>query len=223
MLSVSPLFAPIDAPCALLFPSLSTSSFPPFPPSLSLSSHESGNEKKSPAPTDQPTLQPFTAASAAFWCLLSAATVVDYVKTKQLSAVARGASVRRGIRWVVALYALDSVLLLILSLASDSTTFSDVVDFVSLILEDFAEAAFLLLLLAVAAGAGIARPGLGPHRSKVIFVPLVYLVTTLAVDLAEVRNKWRRGREREREEEEFVFFLARLCRTRTKKRKTSNR
>ena len=106
---------------------------------------------------------------------------------------------RRGIRWVVALYALDSVLLLILSLASDSTTFSDVVDFVSLILEDFAEAAFLLLLLAVAAGAGIARPGLGPHRSKVIFVPLVYLVTSLAVDLAEVRNKWRRGRERERE------------------------
>ena len=46
------------------------------------------------------------------------------------------------------------------------------------------------VLLAVAAGAGIARSGggLGPHRGKVIFVPLVYLVTTLVVDLAEVKK-----------------------------------
>ena len=121
-----------------------------------------------------------------FWCLLSAATVVDYFKTRQLSAVTRGASVRRGIRWVVAMYALDSILLLVLSLAENSK-FSDVVDFASLLLEDFAEAAFLLLL-AVAAGVGIARPGPGPHRGKVLLVPLVYLVTTLAVDLAEVRD-----------------------------------
>lgn len=143
---------------------------------------------------------------------MSAATVVDYARTKQLSAVTRGASVRRGIRWVVALYALDSLLLLLLSLQPDSsssssssstTTLSDVVDFVSLILEDFAEAAFLLLLLAVAAGAGIARPGLGPHRSKVLLVPLVYLVTTLAVDLAEVR-----GDRAEGEKQRFFFFFA---------------
>lgn len=107
---------------------------------------------------------------------------------------------RRGIRWVVALYALDSILLLILSLASnDTSSFSDVVDFVSLILEDFAEAGFLLLLLAVAAGAGIARSsGLGPHRGKVLLVPLVYLVTTLAVDLAEVSRRVEGMRERER-------------------------
>jgi hypothetical protein len=141
---------------------------------------------------------------------LSAATVVDYARTKQLSAVTRGASVRRGIRWVVALYALDSLLLLLLSLqpdssssSSSSTTLSDVVDFVSLILEDFAEAAFLLLLLAVAAGAGIARSGLGPHRSKVLLVPLVYLVTTLAVDLAEVR-----GDRVEGEKQRVFVFLA---------------
>ena len=154
--------------------------------SLSLSLLTENGKQKQPCTNQK---QPFTAPSALFWCLLSLATVVDYKRTKQLSAVTRGASVRRGIRWVVFLYALDSILLLTLSLASNDTSkFSDVVDFVSLLLEDFAEAAFLLLLLAVAAGAGIARPGLGPHRSKVLLVPAVYLVTTLVVDLAEVKN-----------------------------------
>ena len=184
-------FAPIDA-MLLLFVSLSTSPLPS--PSLS----------KPPPLTRDPNeriahnKQPFTAPSAAFWCLLSLATVVDHRRTRQLSAVTRGASVRRGIRWVVALYALDALLLLALSLLDSSapapggasSKLPDVIDFVSLILEDFAEAAFLLLLLAVAAGAGIARGGggLGPHRGKVIFVPLVYLVTTLVVDLAEVKK-----------------------------------
>ena len=196
-------FAPIDA-MLLLFVSLSTSPLPS--PSLS----------KPPPLTRDPNeriahnKQPFTAPSAAFWCLLSLATVVDHRRTRQLSAVTRGASVRRGIRWVVALYALDALLLLALSLLDSSapapggasSKLPDVIDFVSLILEDFAEAAFLLLLLAVAAGAGIARGGggLGPHRGKVIFVPLVYLVTTLVVDLAEVKKNlfffgggWGRG------------------------------
>ena len=192
--------------------------------SLSLfpAAHENGGgDKKQPRTacirhqqtTTKTTKQPFTAPSALFWCLLSAATVVDYFKTRQLSAVTRGASVRRGIRWVVAMYALDSILLLVLSLAENSK-FSDVVDFASLLLEDFAEAAFLLLLLAVAAGVGIARPGPGPHRGKVLLVPLVYLVTTLAVDLAEVRD--------------FFFFAARLFfffsrRRRQKKKKTSQK
>ena len=163
--------------------------------------------------------KPFTAPSAAFWCLLSAATVVEYHRTKQLSAITRGASVRRGIRWVVGMYALDSILLLILSLldaassssSRSSSKFPDAVDFASLLLEDFAEAAFLLLLLAVAAGVGIARAGPGPHRAKVLLVPLVYLVTTLAVDLAEVRKEKRKRRE---------FFAARpLCRRRRRKKK----
>jgi hypothetical protein len=184
-------FAPIDA-MLLLFVSLSTSPLPSSslskPPPLTRDPNERIAHNK----------QPFTAPSAAFWCLLSLATIVDHRRTRQLSAVTRGASVRRGIRWVVALYALDALLLLALSLLDSSapapggasSKLPDVIDFVSLILEDFAEAAFLLLLLAVAAGAGIARGGggLGPHRGKVIFVPLVYLVTTLVVDLAEVKK-----------------------------------
>ena len=70
-----------------------------------------------------------------------------------------------------------------------SPTFSfphpDPIDFTSVVIEDAAEAGFISLLLAIAAGFSITRPNLGPHRAKVVNVPILYFCTALVVDLTE--------------------------------------
>ena len=196
----------------LLFVSLSTSPLPS--PSLS----------KPPPLTRDPNeriahnKQPFTAPSAAFWCLLSLATVVDHRRTRQLSAVTRGASVRRGIRWVVALYALDSLLLLALSLLDSSAPAPGArppkLQRRRRLRQPDPRGLRRGCLPAAAAGGRRGRGdrprrrGPGPAQGQGDLVPLVYLVTTLAVDLAEVKKNlflfgggW--GRRKRRDEVSF--------------------
>jgi hypothetical protein len=93
----------------------------------------------------------------------------------------RGRALQRWTAAVAVAYALESVLLMTLSLHPDA----DGVDFASVVVEDVAESVFISLLLAIAAGFSITRPSLGPHRAKVVLVPLLYCVTALTVDLTE--------------------------------------
>lgn len=100
---------------------------------------------------------------------------------RQWHVTGRGRALHRWTAVVVAAYALESVLLVWLSLSPDA----DGVDLASVVVEDAAEACFVGLLLAIAGGFSISRPDLGPHRAKVVAVPLVYFTTALVVDLTE--------------------------------------
>jgi hypothetical protein len=75
----------------------------------------------------------------------------------------RGRALQRWTAVVAAAYALESILLVALSLSPDANG----VDLASVVVEDAAEAAFIGLLLAIAGGFSISRPDLGPHRAKV--------------------------------------------------------
>ena len=75
----------------------------------------------------------------------------------------RGRALQRWTAVVAAAYALESILLVALSLSPDANG----VDLASVVVEDAAEAAFIGLLLASAGGFSISRPDLGPHRAKV--------------------------------------------------------
>jgi len=177
---------------------------PPGPPSShGLVSHAGygalgGRCKPGRAPRPAPikTLKPsqffshkaFLIPAAALWAALAAAVAVDALRTRR--ATGTTARLHTAVGGVIALYALSSTVAVLAATAAPSPPWwASATAYAAIGSEDVAEAAFIALLLAIATGFGITRAAswaaLGPHRRRVLAVPLVYLTTSLVVDLTE--------------------------------------
>ena len=153
-----------------------------------------------PPPAPSLPSQAYTIPAAILWALLAGAVAFDATRTRRAAARAGGAPpvgarLHTAVGLVIGLYAL-SALASVLAGTAGAGAWGSVTTYASIFIEDSAEASFIFLLLAIAAGYGIVRaPVLAslPARRKVVAVPAVYFGTSLLVDLAEEAVERRSG------------------------------
>ncbi|KAK9819921.1 hypothetical protein WJX72_003958 [[Myrmecia] bisecta] len=115
------------------------------------------------------------------WVMLLAVAVADGCLHRNVRV--KGWQLHRGVTLVIAAYVVQDVLLTTYTFAAKHpSSFSSGVFEAYIFFTDLADSLFIGLLLLIAAGYCITRDNLGPYRSKVLGIPIVYFVTTLTVD-----------------------------------------
>lgn len=121
------------------------------------------------------TSVPYLLLRSICWILLFAAALLDGIRHSHVRS--RGRQLYAGVVVVLGAMVVQDVLLLFYSVTDSGAIFS-----VYIFFTDTADSLFTALLLVIAAGFCITRDNLGPYKSKVIGIPVVYFVSILVVD-----------------------------------------
>ncbi|BDA47005.1 hypothetical protein COCOBI_09-4600 [Coccomyxa sp. Obi] len=115
------------------------------------------------------------------WVLLFAAALTDTIRHRHVKR--RGHQLQRGVLFVICAFIVQDILLLAYAAQkSAEDPHTQRIYLAYIFFTDFADSSFIALLLLIAAGYCITRDNLGPYKQKVLYIPAVYLFTTLVVD-----------------------------------------